>query len=78
MARVALITEQERPDLADLISHLKASRGGRFINLYRVLLGSPTIASAWLDFNTAVRFQTALDASVREIAILRVAPTLAR
>ena len=73
MARVSLIAEQDHPELAVLIAHLTASRGGRLINLYRVLLGSPAIASAWLDFNSAVRFQTALDPVVREIAILRVA-----
>ena len=73
MARVALVEEKDHPELAELIAHLKASRGGRLINLYRVLLHSPTIASAWLDFNSAVRFEIALDAGVREIAILRVA-----
>jgi 4-carboxymuconolactone decarboxylase len=73
MARVSFIEEADHPELAGLIARFKAGRGGRFINLYRALLGSPTIAAAWFDFNTAVRFQTALDPVVREIAILRVA-----
>ena len=72
MARIPLIGETDRPELVDLIAHLKAKRGGKLINLYRLLLNSPTIASAWLAFNSAVRFETALDAGVRELVILRV------
>lgn len=70
MARVALIGE-ERGDLAPLIERVKAERG-RLINLYRVLLNSPAIAVAWLDFNTAIRYQTTLDPALRELIILRV------
>lgn len=73
MARVPLIGENDRPELTETIAHLKASRGGRLINLYRVLLHSPTLALAWLQFNSAVRFQTGLSADLRELAILRVA-----
>ena len=72
MARIPLISETEHPELAELIAHLKAERGGKFINLYRLLINSPVIASAWLDFNSAVRFQTTLDAGTRELVILRV------
>ncbi len=71
MARVPLIGE-DRADLAPLIERLMAARGGRLINLYRVLLNSPRIAAAWLDFNSAVRFETALPDDVRELAIMRV------
>ena len=72
MARVTLIAEEAHPELADLIAHLKANRGGKLINLYRLLLNSPPLAAAWLDFNTAVRFRTELDAGIRELVILRV------
>jgi AhpD family alkylhydroperoxidase len=72
MARIPLIGETDHPELSALIAHLKAARGGKLINLYRLLLNSPAIASAWLDFNSAVRFDTALDAGVRELIILRV------
>jgi AhpD family alkylhydroperoxidase len=71
MARVPLIGE-ERVDLAPLIARLKTARGGRLINLYRMLLNSPRIAAAWLDFNSAVRFETELPDDVRELAIMRV------
>jgi AhpD family alkylhydroperoxidase len=71
MARVPLIGE-ERGDLAPFIARVKAERG-KLINLYRVLLNSPPIAESWLDFNSTVRFETTLDAALREIIILRVA-----
>jgi len=71
MARVALIDE-DHAALAPLIAHLKAERGGKLINLYRVLLNSPPVAAAWLDFNTAVRYRTEVPAAINELAILRV------
>lgn len=70
MARVPLIGE-ERKDLAPFIARVKTERG-KLINLYRVLLNSPTIAAAWLDFNSAIRYRTTLDAALREMIILRV------
>jgi AhpD family alkylhydroperoxidase len=70
MARVPLIGE-ERSDLAPFIARVKTERG-RLINLYRVLLNSPTIAAGWLDFNSVVRYKTTLDAALREMIILRV------
>jgi AhpD family alkylhydroperoxidase len=71
VARVPLIDEDNQ-DLAPLIAHLKAQRGGKLINLYRVLLNSPPIAAAWLDFNSAVRYGTRVPAAINELAILRV------
>lgn len=70
MSRVALIDEK-RSNLAPFIARVKAERG-KLINLYRVLLNSPAIAAGWLDFNNAIRYQTTLDAALREMIILRV------
>jgi AhpD family alkylhydroperoxidase len=70
MARVPLIGE-DREDLASFIGRVKAARG-RLINLYRVLLNSPPVAESWLDFNSTVRFKTALEPRLREMIILRV------
>lgn len=70
MARVPLIGE-ERSDLAPFIARVKTERG-KLINLYRVLMNSPAIATGWLDFNTVVRYKTSLDAALREMIILRV------
>lgn len=71
MARVPLIDENDTT-LAALIDKLKGARRGRLLNLYRVLLNSPSIAEAWQAFNSAIRFNTALDEQARELAILRV------
>lgn len=70
MSRVPLIGE-ERSDLAPFIARVKAERG-KLINLYRVLMNSPAVAAGWLDFNTVVRYETSLDAALREMIILRV------
>lgn len=71
MARVPLIDEHNTA-LAALIEKLKGARRGKLLNLYRVLLNSPSIAEAWQTFNSAIRFNTALDEQARELAILRV------
>jgi len=73
MARVTLIKEQERPDLADIVAKIRGARGGRLLHFYRALLHSPALAAAWLDFNNVVRWQTALGDRVRELVIMRVA-----
>jgi len=72
MARVPLLDGRD-PAIAALASHLAASRGGRLINLYRALLHAPPVASAWLDFNTAIRYQGQLAGRMVELVILRVA-----
>ena len=71
MSRIPFVDENAAP-LAALIGKLKGARGGRLLNLYRVLLNSPSIAEAWQAFNNAIRQQTKLDEQARELAILRV------
>lgn len=73
MARVSLIDEHNHPELSDLVARIRGARGGRLLNIYRMMLHSPSIAGAWLDFNSAVRHQTALDGQSRELAVMRVA-----
>ena len=73
MARVSLVGEGERPELAGLIETIKAERGGRLLDLYRVLLNSPPIAEGWLKLFTAIRQKSKLAGRLRELAILRVA-----
>lgn len=72
MARVSLI-DDERPELAALIERIRGARRGRLLNIYRLLLHSPSIATAWLEFNSAIRFDTELDGPTRELAIMLVA-----
>jgi 4-carboxymuconolactone decarboxylase len=73
MARVSLIDEQDHPEIAGLAARIRGARGGRLLNIYRMLLHSPPLAAAWLDFNSAVRFETAIDGQTRELAVIRIA-----
>jgi len=73
MARVTLIDENATPDIAALVAKIRGARGGQLHVFYQALLHTPGLASAWFDFNNAVRFQTGLDDRVRELVIMRVA-----
>ena len=73
MARVSLIDEKDHPELSDFIAKLRSARGGRLLNIYRMMLHSPAIASGWFEMNQAVRYQTEVDGQSREMAVIRVA-----
>ena len=73
MARVPLIEEKEHPELSELIGKIKGARGGRLINIYRLMLHTPALAGAWFDLNQAVRYGTEIDGQCRELAVIRVA-----
>ncbi|HUK40079.1 MAG TPA: carboxymuconolactone decarboxylase family protein [Candidatus Acidoferrales bacterium] len=73
MARVSLIEEKEHTELAELIGKIKGARGGRLINIYRLMLHSPALANAWFDLNQAVRYGTEIDGQSRELSVIRVA-----
>jgi uncharacterized peroxidase-related enzyme len=73
MARVPLIDENATPELAALSEKIRGARGGRLHDFYRALMHTPGLASAWFDFNNAVRFQTGLGDRERELVIMRVA-----
>ena len=72
MARVPLIQESDRPELAELIEKFRAGRRGRLINIYRMLLNSPPLAESWFNHSNAVRWRTTLDGRLREIVIIRL------
>jgi alkylhydroperoxidase family enzyme len=73
MARVPLLEEKDHPELAESIAKIKGARGGRLINIYRLMLHSPALANAWFDLNQAVRYATEIDGQSRELAVIRVA-----
>ena len=73
MARIALIEEQDHPELAELIGKIRAGRRGALINVYKLLLHAPPLAAIWLDFVSTARYKTELDGRLREIVIVRVA-----
>jgi 4-carboxymuconolactone decarboxylase len=73
MARVTTIDGSDVPELTDLIGRIQGARGGRLINIYRLMLHSPALANAWFELNQAVRYGTEIDGQSREIAVIRVA-----
>jgi 4-carboxymuconolactone decarboxylase len=73
VARISSIQEAEHPELADLITKIRGGRGGRLLNLYRMLLHSPDVAASWYEHVGAVRWKTELDGQLREIIIIRIA-----
>ena len=73
MARVELLAENQHPELAESITKIKGARGGRLINIYRLMLHSPALANAWFELNQAVRYGTEIDGQSRELAVIRVA-----
>ena len=73
MARVPYVTEEDHPELADLIDRFKAGRRGSLINIYRTLLNSPALAETWFTHANTVRWKTELPGRLRELVIIRVA-----
>jgi alkylhydroperoxidase family enzyme len=58
---------------AALVAAIRARRGGRLLNLDRMLLHSPPLAAGWNAHLRAVRSELALDPKLRELAICTVA-----
>ena len=72
MARVKLLEPEDVPDQPALIDRIRKGRRGNVINVYKIMLHSPDIASVWLDLVNAVRWKTELEGRLREIVIVRV------
>jgi alkylhydroperoxidase family enzyme len=73
MARVSYFDDKDHPELADLVGKIRAGRRGELINVYKLLLHSPPLASCWFDLISTARYKTELDGRLREIVIVRVA-----
>jgi alkylhydroperoxidase family enzyme len=58
---------------AAIVQRVKDRRGGALIALDKTLLHAPAVASGWNSFLGAIRTQTSLPDSIRELAICRVA-----
>lgn len=56
----------------DLVNRIINERGG-MLHLYAMLLQSPRFAEGWLSLLTAVRHQSQLPGTLREMMIMRVA-----
>jgi alkylhydroperoxidase family enzyme len=73
MPRLPSLDDTLRPELKPIADRIRAERGGKLLALYRVLLHSPKVAEAWLQFFTVIRQQCGLDARHRELAIMIIA-----
>ena len=71
MARIPY-ADLTNPEAKPIVDRIVAERGS-VLHLYQMLLNSPPIASGWLNYLTAVRQQSTLPASLRELVIMRVA-----
>jgi 4-carboxymuconolactone decarboxylase len=71
MARVPYIEEDTTSADPALIDTIKGKRG-RLINIYKLLLHTPKLASTWFAHINATR-ETRLSGRMREIAIIRIA-----
>ena len=72
MARIPYADTAD-PAIAELAERIRRERGGKVLNLYRMLLHSPPVALGWLNLFTALRQQADLSGRYRELAILRIA-----
>jgi alkylhydroperoxidase family enzyme len=72
MPRIPYAAEDD-PRIADLVTSIRARRGGKLLNLDRMLLHSPPYAEGWNALLGAVRRKLDLDPQVRELAICTVA-----
>lgn len=73
MARIPYPEDLDAPEIAALAEQIRKERGGRVLNLYKMLLNSPPVAAGWLHLLTAIRQQAILSGKFRELAILRIA-----
>jgi len=73
MARIPYAENNDDPEFVALRDRIVKERGGRLLNLYKMLLNSPPVAAGWLNLLTAIRQQASLSGKVRELAILRIA-----
>jgi alkylhydroperoxidase family enzyme len=72
VARVSYIEGSDDPDVQRLIAKFAGGRGGRLINIYKLLLHSPRLAETWFDHIGGVRWETELDGETREAVIIRI------
>lgn len=72
MARLAYVAA-DVAEPAELVAAIRARRGGRLLNLDRMLLHSPALAAGWNAYLRAVRNELSLDPLLRELAMCAVA-----
>ena len=64
--RIPYVSDDIDGDIADAI---RQRRGGELLELDRMLLHNPDLASGWNNMFGAIRTKTSLPASIRELCI---------
>lgn len=72
MPRIPYIAS-DKAEPRELVDSIRARRGGRLLNLDRMLLHSPALAGGWNSFLREVRGGLTLSPKLRELAICVVA-----
>jgi alkylhydroperoxidase family enzyme len=73
MSRVPYVADRPGRDEPELVARIRARRGGKLLNLDRMLLNSPPFASGWNTHLGAVRGELTVSLRLRELAICAVA-----
>jgi len=73
MSRVPYVPDRPGQDEPELVTRIRARRGGRLLNLDRMLLNSPPFAHGWNTHLGAVRGELTVSLRLRELAICAVA-----
>lgn len=73
MSRISYVADRQGGDEAELAARIRARRGGKLLNLDRMLLNSPPFASGWNTHLGAVRGELTVPWRLRELAICAVA-----
>jgi alkylhydroperoxidase family enzyme len=64
--------DEDKVEPKDLVEAIRARRGGKLLNLDRMLLHSPNYAKGWNGMFAAIRNQLAVPAKLRETAIMAI------
>ena len=73
MSRAPYVADRPGEDESELIARIRARRGGKLLNLDRMLLNSPPFAHGWNTHLGAVRGELTVSLRLRELAICAVA-----
>lgn len=65
--------QMSTPEDQAIVQRVKERRGGKLLALDKALLHAPPVSDGWNSFLKAIRTQTTLPDSIRELAICRVA-----
>jgi AhpD family alkylhydroperoxidase len=73
MSRVPYVPGERTESESELVARIRARRGGKLLNLDRMLLNSPSFAQGWNAHLGAVRRELLLDPRLRELAVCAIA-----